>query len=688
MSSLNPALSAPVSTLKGVGPVRAAALERVGVRRVWDLLVLPPRRYLDYTRVLEPEEAGPGEGAVRGRLGPIRRRPLANRPRVILVESELTGSRGRLLLSWFVPRAQARFLRFPPEKTMVVASGQVRPVGGRLTMVNPVLEPEDRLEVAGRLLPVYPLAQGLTQGIMRRLVDEALDAYLPLVEEYLPDEIGRPLALLSLPRAVEALHRPASREEAQQARRRLVFDELLLWTWTLEASRAARQAQAAPALGEPGELVARFLAQLPFEPTEGQREAMAAIDQDLDRPYPMRRLLQGDVGSGKTLVAAYALLRAVEKGFQAALVVPTGVLCRQQQARLEELYRGLGVRVLRYTGALSEPERAQVEAALASGEPLVVVATHVFASGPRPPRLGLVVVDEEQRFGVRQRDALTGQGVHQLHMTATPVPRTLALTMYGDMDVTLLRGLPPGRHPVDTRWIPERNRERVYQFVRDRVKEGERAFIIFPAIDSDGQAQALVEQVRQLARGPLAGIPIGVVHGRLPEEERWSTLEAFRTGEAPVLAATTVVEVGVDVPEASIMVVEGADRFGLAQLHQLRGRVARSRHPSFCFLVATPRTPQARGRLNAMRTLHDGFAIAEADLRLRGQGELLGEAQWGGPEWRLASFPEDEGILWEARRSLQAYLEQVGFQAVQEGPIGREAAARAGEGDRHAGDRR
>lgn len=679
VSNLNPALRASIDTLKGVGPVRAAALERVGVRRVWDLLVLPPRRYLDYTWVREPAEAEPGEGAVRGRLGPFHRRPLANRPRVILVESELTGPRGRLALTWFLPRAQARYVRFPPKGTVVVASGQVRAANGRLAMVNPTLEPEDQLQVAGRLLPVYPLAQGLSQGIMRRLVAEALDAYLPLVEEYLPEEISRPMGLPSLDRAIEALHRPESREAAERARRRLVFDELFLWAWTLEASRAARQAQEAPAFAPPGALAARFLAQLPFQPTDGQQDAMAAVDQDLGRPYPMRRLLQGDVGSGKTLVAAYALLRAVENGLQAALVVPTGVLCRQQEVRLRELYRGLGVRVLRYTGALGEAERAQVEAQLASGEPMVVVATHVFATGPRPPRLGLVVVDEEQRFGVRLRNALAGQGVHQLHMTATPVPRTLALTGYGDLDVTLLRGLPPGRHPVDTRWIPERNRDQVYRFVRDRVEDGERAFIIFPAIDSESQAQALVDQVRLLARGPLAGIPIGVVHGRLPEEERWSTLEAFQSGEAPVLAATTVVEVGVDVPEASVMVVEGADRFGLAQLHQLRGRVARSRRPSFCFLVATPRTPQARGRLNAMRTLNDGFAIAEADLRLRGQGELLGEAQWGVPEWRLASFPEDEGILWEARHQLQAYLERVGFTLLQEGPIGREAAARAGQ---------
>nr|MBO2486857.1 DNA helicase RecG [Bacillota bacterium] len=660
-----------------MGPVRAAALERVGVRRVWDLLTLPPRRYLDYSRVVEPADAQPGEGAVRGRLGAFQRRPLADRPRVLLVESVLTGPRGRLTLHWFLPRNHARYVRFPPVGTTVVASGPVRAANGRLTMVNPVLEEEGRLQVAGRLLPVYPLSQGLSQGVLRRLVDQALDAYLPLVEEYLPEAVRAPLALLPLEQAIERLHRPENLEEATQARRRLVFDELFLWNWSLEAARAARQAQAAPALGPPGPLAARFLEQLPFSLTDGQREAMAVLDEDLTRPFPMRRLLQGDVGSGKTVVAAYALLRAVESGLQAALVVPTGVLCRQQEVRLQELYRGLGVRVLRYTGSLNEAERAQVEAELASGQPLVVVATHLFANLPRPPRLGLVVVDEEQRFGVRLRQALAGEGVHQLHMTATPVPRTLALTAYGDLDVTVLRGLPPGRHPVDTRWIPERKRDELYRFVRARVEAGERAFIIFPAIDSETQAQALVEQVRVLARGPLAGIPIGVVHGRLPEEERWSTLEAFRSGEVPVLAATTVVEVGVDVPEASVMVVEGADRFGLAQLHQLRGRVARSRSPAFCFLVATPRTPQARGRLNAMRTLDDGFAIAEADLRLRGPGELLGEAQWGAPEWRLASLPEDEGLLREARQALESYIEQVGWETVEGGPIGREAAARA-----------
>src|SRR5690606_12044868 len=360
-------------------------------------------------------------------------------------------------------------------------------------------------------------------GVLRRLVDQALDAYLPLVEEYLPEAVRAPLALLPLEQAIERLHRPENLEEATQARRRLVFDELFLWNWSLEAARAARQAQAAPALGPPGPLAARFLEQLPFSLTDGQREAMAVLDEDLTRPFPMRRLLQGDVGSGKTVVAAYALLRAVESGLQAALVVPTGDLCRQQAGRRQEglreqRYPGPGGRVVRYTGWPRGAGCAPVVGELGGVERLVAVAPQLFAGRPRPPRLGLVVVDAEQRFGVRLRQALAGEGIHQLHMTATPVPRTLALTAYGDLDVTVLRGLPPGRHPVDTRWIPERKRDELYRFVRARVEAGERAFIIFPAIDSETQAQALVEQVRVLARGPLAGIPIGVVHGRLPEE--------------------------------------------------------------------------------------------------------------------------------------------------------------------------
>lgn len=675
MSELKGALAASIRTLKGVGPVRAAALERLGVRRIWDLLLLPPRRYLDFSREVSPGEARAGETvAVRGHLGPFRRRSLADRPRILRVEASLNGAGAELPLAWFVPRPQAAALRFPPSGTLVLASGEVRVVGGRLQMVNPVLERADQARVAGRLLPVYPLTQGITQGVMRRLVEQALDQYLSHVDEFLPDPVRDEAGVRPLAEAIRALHRPRSLEDAREARRRLVFDELFLWSWILEKARADRRSQKAPRFQEPGALARRFLAALPFSPTEGQRAVMDEVDQDLMDPVPMRRLLQGDVGSGKTLVAAYALLRAVENGFQGALVVPTGVLARQQEGRLNRLYQGLGVRVVRYTGALSESERARVEGELASGEPLVVVATHVLAGGVRPARLGLVVVDEEQRFGVRLRDALTGRGVHQLHMTATPVPRTLALTAYGDMDTSLLKGLPPGRHPVDTRWIPERNRDRVYRFLRARVEAGERGFIIFPAIESAGDATALVEQVRSLARGPLAGIPIGVVHGRLPDEERWSTLQAFQEGQVPVLAATTVVEVGVDVPEATILIVEGADRFGLAQLHQLRGRVARSQRPSFCFLVANPRTPQARGRLNALRAMHDGFALAEADLRLRGQGELLGEAQSGLPEWRLASFPQDEGILWEARSALESYLARVGAEAFRDGPIARQAS--------------
>ncbi|WP_068136326.1 ATP-dependent DNA helicase RecG [Limnochorda pilosa] len=678
MTRLNQALRASIRTLKGVGPVRAGLLERLGVLRIWDLLALPPRRYLDFRREVGPAQVRPGETVtVRGNLGRLQRRPLPNRPRVVQVEARLEADGTSLPLTWYVHRAQAPALRFPPVGTCVLASGEVRSLAGRLQMVNPVLERAEDAQVAGRLLPVYPLTQGLSQGVMRRLAAEALDRYGALVEEFLPEEIRRATGLPALDEAIRNLHRPEDPEAARLARRRLAFDELFLWTYALERIHAARRSREAPAFAPPGTLARRFLDALPFAPTPAQRAAMDELDRELMRPHPMRRLLQGDVGSGKTLVAAYALLRAVENGFQATMAVPTGVLARQQQERLAGLFRSLGVRVLRLTGTLPDPERSQVEAELASGQPLVVVGTHVLGQGIGLARMGLVVVDEEQRFGVRQREALAAGGVHQLWMTATPVPRTLALTLYGDLDVTTLRDLPPGRHPVDTRWIPERNREQVYRFLRARAEAGERGFILFPAIEADGQAQALVEQVRSLARGPLAGIPIGVVHGRMPDEERWSTLRAFQEGEVPVLAATTVVEVGVDVPEATVIVVEGADRFGLSQLHQLRGRVARSARPSFCFLLATPRTPQARGRLNAMRTLADGFAIAEADLRLRGQGELLGEAQSGSPEWKLASFPEDEALLWEAREQVEAYLRRAGPAGLRDGSIAREVIDRA-----------
>jgi ATP-dependent DNA helicase RecG len=500
---------------------------------------------------------------------------------------------------------------------------------------------------------------------------------LPHARDYwdaIPAGVKADRRLPLLADAYVALHRPRDLREAEVARSRLAFDELLVLQVGLLRRGREREQLTAPALGEPGALVGRYRDALPFRLTRDQEGAIAEIDRDLARPVPMQRLLQGEVGSGKTVVAVYALLRAVETGRQGALMAPTETLAEQHFLTIEGLLEAVGVRTVLLTSALSAREHAAARAAIAAGEAQLAVGTHALIQEQVEfEELAVAVVDEQHRFGVEQRRALAeGRSPHVLHMTATPIPRTLALTVYGDLQVSEIAKPPAGRKPVVTRWVPEERSAEAYTRLRRHLEEGRQAYVVCPLVAESEtiEARAAEAEAERLRRAELRGLRVGCMHGRLPPAERRDLMAQFTSGELHVLVATTVIEVGVDVPNATIMIVQEADRFGLAQLHQLRGRVGRGAEQSYCLLVSRPKdqvTDAARSRLEALCRTNDGFELAEIDLEIRGGGELLGTRQSGLTDLVFTRLRTDRPLLETARRQAEALLDY-------EGPLDDEVA--------------
>jgi len=647
-------LRAPVQYLKGVGPARAAALARLGVSTVGDLLVHLPRRHEDRSRLTPLRDLAHGsETTVQATVAAVSQ----FRPRrgLVVVKAALLDDSGIAYAVWFNQPYLKQQLR---RGMRALFFGRVERRGGEITLQSPEFEPVDGSAEetwhTGRLVPIYPATEGLSQRVLRTLVRTALTLHAAEAEDILPQELLAARGLPPLPQALWAVHFPERVEAQQAARRRLAFEELLVLQLGLALRRRQTARLARPFQYAPGTLVDRFIAALPFPLTAAQQRAIAEIIAEMRGPHPLSRLLQGDVGSGKTVVAVAAMLLCVQGGRQAALMAPTEILAEQHYLTVRRLVGDLGVRVALLTGGRSAAQRAQVRQAVQSGQVDLVVGTHALIEDEVTfARLGLVVVDEQHKFGVLQRARLRRKGFAPdvLVMTATPIPRTLALTLYGDLDVTVLDELPPGRRPVATYWRQAAARPKVYAFVRQQIAEGRQAYVVCPLIEDSEklQAKAAAQLAEELSREFFPGLTVGLLHGRMPAEEKDRVMDALRRGEIHVLVATTVIEVGIDVPNASVMVIEDADRFGLAQLHQLRGRVGRGSHRSYCILIASPTTEEGRRRMEVMVATTDGFRIAQEDLRLRGPGELLGTRQHGLPDLRVADLQVDLPLIEEAR---------------------------------------
>ncbi|MDR7394899.1 MAG: ATP-dependent DNA helicase RecG [Armatimonadota bacterium] len=656
-------LQQPVQYVRGVGPRLAQAFARLGIRTVEDLLYHVPRRYEDRSHFATLYGAAHDSFATF-RVKVVRLREPQLRSPKKLTEVYVTDGTAVAVAKFWGRRHLDKVLS---PGTEIVLWGRVRRERGQIEVESPEFErasEEDGTLHTGRVVPVHPATEQLSPRLVRRAVHAALEAFAQRVPELLPEDVRTRYGLLPVREALWRVHFPDTVEEGDRARRTLAFAEFLELELALLLRRRAVAAATKPhRYREDGGLLEAFLDTLPFQLTGAQRRAIEQIRRELYSPHPMNRLLQGDVGSGKTVVAAAAVVVCAGGGHQAAVMAPTEILAEQHYLTFRRFLEPVGVRVVLLTGGMRRSEREAVLAEVARGEADLVVGTHALLQEDVVfDRLALVVVDEQHKFGVAQRAALRAKG-HEpdvLVMTATPIPRTLALTLYGDLDVSVLDELPPGRHPVRTyHRFPDR-RDRVYEFVRQQVQAGRQAYVVCPLVEESERvdASAAVELYERMRTQVFPDLRVGLLHGRMPVAEKDAVMEAFRRGEIQVLVATPVIEVGVDVPNATVMVVEDADRFGLAQLHQLRGRVGRSSHRSYCILISALPTDEARRRIDALVDTNDGFRIAQVDLELRGPGEFFGTRQHGLPEFRVADPIGDVALLERAREAAERILKE------------------------------
>lgn len=662
-------LDGPLTQFRGIGPARSRALERAGFRVVRDLLFHLPARYEDRRQVSTVSQLrGDGEVTLRGHLTEMQRVRVRRR-NLSLVRGSFSDETGSLPVLWF----NQPYLvdRVSPQREYLLHGALRRTKGGRLELRNPSCEPADRALHSARIVPIYPAVAGLGPIPLRRLFGRMVSQIdlVRQVGEYLPGELLRRYALPPLGQALRMLHAPDREADVEAlnayrspAHLRLIYGELLelqLELALLRREEIRREKRHRYRIDDRTRAAARRV--LPFRLTGAQRRVLKEIVDDLDSPYPMLRLLQGDVGSGKTIVAALALVVALESGLQGAFMAPTELLAEQHFRTLSELL-GRHYRLALLTA--SAPARSQAMQGLAAGEIQLAVGTHaLIQEGVEFARLGLAVVDEQHRFGVLQRKRLQSKGdlPDMLVMTATPIPRSLALTVYGDLEVSTLDEMPPGRQPIETELVPASKRREVYARLRREIEAGGQAYVVFPLIEESEKLDAAsIEDLGERVRRYLGKISTAILHGRLSAEEREQIMRAFAAGDVRVLIATTVIEVGVDVPQASWMIIESAERFGLAQLHQLRGRVGRGRAASRCIAVHGRLGEVSRRRLQVFASTTDGFRIAEADLEIRGPGELLGTRQSGVPVFRAANLVRDQEWLQRARSDAKELLARQG----------------------------
>ncbi len=692
-----------LGALKGVGPKTAEAAAEAGIRTVGDLLFHIPRRHRDL-RIRELGSLEPGETAtVLVEVQGSQPRPF-RRGRLRMVSVKVGDASGHVRATWFnqpwvasklIPGTELLMTGKFSGKGFAVREWEMASSAGgegagdaeHPAQASPNSTRQDPRPAA--LVPLHSATEAIRPAQIREWVEQVV-GWAPNAIEGLPANLRARRGLAGVGDALRAVQLPRSIEDVEEARERLGFEELFLHQALLATrKRTHRTARPAPRFGKPGGLVARWLDSLPFEPTGDQLKAFDEIEVDLDSGEPMQRLLMGEVGSGKTVVAVYSMLRALEAGYQAALMAPTETLAEQHAITLGRLLAEGAIPFSLLTGSTPAPVRKQALNQLASGELGLILGTHALIEPTvRFARLGLVVVDEQHRFGVGQRRALDEKGVegmapHVLHMTATPIPRTLSLTAYGDLDTTALHELPAGRQPVDTRLVAEEQRGEAFEFLRRRLREGRQAFVVCPLVtESEKQpGKAAKVEAERLRAGELREFRVGLLHGQMPSAEKAEAMRAFAAHETDVLVSTTVIEVGIDVGNATVMIIEGAERFGVSQLHQLRGRVGRGEHPSQCLLFAEEAGELARRRLGAVVGTGDGFELAEVDLSLRGEGEILGTRQSGLPRFAVAKLPDDNATLLTAREEVLALLRRHGSLSDPAlGPLLDAAHARFGAG--------
>ena len=663
----------PLTEFPGIGEVRAKKLDKLGLGKASDLLTYYPRDYEDRRKVYTIRSA-PLEGRVcitamaaeHPRLARIRRG-------LDLVQVKVVDHTGVLHLTFFNQSYVEKFIRAGEEYMFY---GTVEEQGRRCTMVNPIFERVGKQSVTGCIMPIYRLTAGISNHLLASLTRQALDCAASLPET-LPQSIRQAHGLAAVEFAARNIHFPKDEEALDLARKRLTFEELFYLAVGLSFLKQRRDERFL-ACAIPTRPWKEFQSLLPFTPTDAQKRVMDEAAFDMASGRPMNRLVQGDVGSGKTAVAAYAAWLAAKAGYQAALMAPTEVLAEQHYRSLSALLAPAGVRVALLTGSLTSTEKKTVRKALAEGDIDFVVGTHALISdGVEFRRLALIVADEQHRFGVAQRAALAGKSEtggmpspHVLVMSATPIPRTLALIIYGDLDVSVIDQLPPGRTPIETYVIREDKRQRMYNFVRKQVAEGRQVYIVCPAVEENPDAalpgeespaldlKAVKTYAAKLQTEVFPDLTVGILHGKMRPKEKEAVMSAFSGGQTQVLVSTTVVEVGVDVPNASLMVIENADRFGLSQLHQLRGRVGRGKHQSYCVLVTSTKNPDSMQRLRTLASTTDGFQISEEDLKARGPGDFFGNRQHGLPQMKIADLAGDMRLLSQAQEAARRLLEE------------------------------
>jgi len=670
-------LAAPLTTLPGIGPKLAETMARLGLTQVGDLLWHLPARYQDYSNLRTIDQLRIDEEVtVRATVHSMfSRRTRTGRK---LTTVKLFDKSGTITAQFWNPYIN-KYLS--PERTYYF-SGKVKSVGGRRVLDNPEFEiASDDPTHTARMVPIYPLTEGLSPRVLRKHIRKVVETWADRLPDPLPDDLRKRLDFPRLGEALRQIHFPDNARSLERARRRLAFEELLVIQLGVLGQHRAWQSKPAQSIPLTDATLAPFLDILPFELTAAQQRVLTEIQADLAHDYPMTRLLQGDVGSGKTVIAAAAMWAAVVNQAQAALMAPTEILSEQHYRKLADLFgqmvnpnTGWPVRVALLTGSVIGKKREALLAALAAGEIDILIGTHALIQGGVVFRdLAMVVVDEQHRFGVAQRAALrekgpalnaadgpgAGKTPHTLVMSATPIPRTLALTIYGDMDVGVIDELPPGRQPIETYWVKPDKRARIYNFIRNQVAEGRQAFIIYSLVNESDRLEdvaAAVAEHRRLQTKVFPDLRVGLLHGKMTGKEKDATMRAFAAGEYDILVSTAVVEVGIDIPNASLMIIENADRFGLSQLHQFRGRVGRGPYKSYCILIAEPKSAAGEERMRAVARTQDGFELAEIDMKMRGPGEFFGTQQSGLPDLRLARL-SDTRLLALARQEAQAILD-------------------------------